>query len=163
MRHLVLIALLLVAPIGAIASKKNLPPKAPLPSQISLAHKVFIQNGGGSDLAYDAVYQKFKEWGKYEIVGSPAEADLVISIRYWGESHGSHGSGYVDPYSNTITTTSRDTERHYIGLAITDPKTGQDLWTTSTERKLVLRWHVDKEIVKTAGLLVDELKARVQP
>jgi hypothetical protein len=53
-------------------SRKDVPP-APLPAVIVSAEKIFLTNGGGSDLAYDAFYSEMKKWGKYEIVGSPDE------------------------------------------------------------------------------------------
>jgi hypothetical protein len=43
-------------------------PVAPLPAVIASAKKIFLSNGGGSNLAYDAFYASLKEWGKYEIV-----------------------------------------------------------------------------------------------
>jgi hypothetical protein len=60
---------------GAKDKKKDVP-VAPLPTVIVNAKKIFLSNGGGSNLAYDAFYSKMKEWGKYEIVGSPETADL---------------------------------------------------------------------------------------
>jgi hypothetical protein len=52
-------------------------PVAPLPAVISTANKIFFSNGGGSNLAFDAFYAAMKDWGRYQIVGSPDEADLV--------------------------------------------------------------------------------------
>jgi len=49
--------------------RKDVPP-APLPSAVVNAKKVFLTNGGGSDLAYDAFYSEMKQWGNYKIVGS---------------------------------------------------------------------------------------------
>ena len=44
--------------------KKNIP-VAPLPAVVVNAKKVFLSNGGGSNLAYDAFYSEIKRWGKY--------------------------------------------------------------------------------------------------
>jgi hypothetical protein len=44
-------------------SRKDIP-TAPLPSIVVNAKKVFLPNGGGSDLAYDAFYSEMKKWGK---------------------------------------------------------------------------------------------------
>jgi hypothetical protein len=48
-------------------------PVASLPTVIVNAKKVFLSNGGGSNLAYDIFYSKMKEWRKYKIVASPEE------------------------------------------------------------------------------------------
>jgi hypothetical protein len=73
------VVLCLIISTVAVAgkSRKDIPP-APLPSVVVNAKKVFLPNGGGSDLAYDAFYSQMKTWGKYEIVGSPNDADLIV-------------------------------------------------------------------------------------
>lgn len=76
------------------AQTKQIPP-APFPTQISTAKRVFIANGGGDepgsydpffngdvDRAYNQFYAAMKSAGRYELVGSPAEADLLFEIRF---------------------------------------------------------------------------------
>ena len=76
------------------AQTKQIPP-APIPTQISAAKRVFIANGGGDDpgiydsffnrdvdRAYNQFYAAMKSAGRYELVGSPAEADLLLEIRF---------------------------------------------------------------------------------
>lgn len=72
----------------ALAAKRKDVPKAPLPAKIVAAKKVFLANGGGNDLAYDALYGAVKEWPRFEIVDSPSSADIIIEIRYVTEDHG---------------------------------------------------------------------------
>ena len=73
-----LIAIVVLLCGTALAHKHPPVPEAPLPAAIVNAKKIFLTNGGGSNLAYDAFYSEMKSWGKYEIVGSPDEADLVL-------------------------------------------------------------------------------------
>ena len=73
---------------GAPDNKKKDVPVAPLPAVIVNANKIFLSNGGGSNLAYDAFYASMKDWGKYEIVGSPDEADLIVELAYRVEDKG---------------------------------------------------------------------------
>jgi hypothetical protein len=67
----------------------------PIPAQISAAKKVFVANAGGDSLytedplfaggpdrAYNQFYAAMKIWGKYELVSSPADADLLFDIRF---------------------------------------------------------------------------------
>jgi hypothetical protein len=75
----------------AAKSRKDVPP-APLPAVVANAKRVFLTNGGGSNLAYDSFYSDMKQWGRYEIVGSPEEADLIVELAYRVE-HGGHASG----------------------------------------------------------------------
>ena len=63
---------------------------APIPAQILSAKRIFISNASGEsvlppgtgDLAYNEFYAAMKTWGHYEIVASPADADLVFEIRF---------------------------------------------------------------------------------
>src|SRR5258708_6601732 len=62
---------------------------APIPSQITSARKVFISNTVGDDLrnndpaeVYNAFHAANKGWGRYELVSTPAEADLVFEISF---------------------------------------------------------------------------------
>lgn len=65
-------------------------PNAPVPAQILSAKRIFISNASGesimppgtNDLAYNEFYAAMKSWGRYEIVASPADADLVFEIRF---------------------------------------------------------------------------------
>src|SRR5215467_764037 len=78
---------LAVAPARAQQGKNAAP--APLPSQIVNGRKVFIANAvpegaflysGGPNRFYNQFFGAVKTWGRYELVGSPAEADLVFEI-----------------------------------------------------------------------------------
>jgi len=108
--------------------------QAPLPTQIVAAKKVFIANGGGDDPGmpdplfngggdrpYNQFYAALKSSGRYELVGSPAEADLLFDIRFmvvpdrrptgfWG------ANGTADAYDAVFR------------LEIRDPKTTALLW-----------------------------------
>ena len=67
-------------------------PAAPLPAQLLHARKVFIVNAegdsdpriakyvGGPNGIYDQFYADVKHSGKFEIVDSPADADVALSV-----------------------------------------------------------------------------------
>lgn len=67
------------------------PPPAPVPGQILAARKIFISNGGEDtwldydpkhdpNLTYNEFYGDIKNWGKYELVSTPTDADVVFEI-----------------------------------------------------------------------------------
>lgn len=117
----------------ATAQTKQAEP-APIPTEISTAKRVFIANGGGdepgiyeplfsggADRIYNQFFAAMKSGGRYELVGSPAEADLLFEIRFtvipdkrpsgfWG----SNGTG--DAYDAVFR------------LEIRDPKMNALLW-----------------------------------
>jgi hypothetical protein len=88
------LALLALAPVFALA--QNPAPAAPIPAPILSAQKVFIANGGmdavslesfrklglGDNEPYNSFYAAMKSWGRYQLVDSPADADLVLELRF---------------------------------------------------------------------------------
>ena len=113
------------------AQTKQIPP-APIPTQISTAKRVFVANGGGDDpgisesffnrdvdRAYNQFYAAMKSAGRYELVGSPAEADLLFEIRF-----------LVQPSDTKVFKgdTFGPTYDPHFRLEIRDPKTNALLW-----------------------------------
>jgi hypothetical protein len=98
MRKSAAILCVLVSLYAVAGKNRKDVPLAPLPTVIINAKKAFLTNGGGSDLAYDAFYSAMKKWGKYEMVGSPDEADLIIELGYRVE----HGGTRVWSSDNSL-------------------------------------------------------------
>ena len=80
--------------ILAAQPPKQVPP-APIPAQILAAKKLFVANAGGEapwkdnaqfnggvDRSHSQFYGALKTWGRYELVGAPADADLLFEIRF---------------------------------------------------------------------------------
>jgi hypothetical protein len=129
------------------AKHRNGIPAAPLPTVVVNAKKIFLTNDGGSHLAYDAFYSDMKQWGKYEIVGSPDEADLIVELAYRVDHGGTHGAQILDPQ---------------VTLTIYDPKTKNSLWSEVDHRRLARREkNREKETINSADHLVEDLKVRV--
>jgi hypothetical protein len=135
-------------------------PAAPLPSQILTAKKVFISNAGGLlDLNmvsgdprrdYNQFYAAIQAWGRYELVASPADADLVlqISIIYIPRQTGTD----VVPFPS-------------FRLALLDPKTNIALWVLDeflVDRPglgMIREKNRDKAFDAAINKLVSDLKA----
>ena len=156
-----LVLCLIIAPmVSAKDKKKN--PVAPLPAIITNAKNIFLSNGGGSNLAFDAFYAKMKEWNKYKIVGSPEEADLIIELAYRVEDKGTSVWSYTNTYSNTTQVDSAQILDPQLFLTIYDVKSKGSLWAETDHRRLARRQkNRDKETVISAGRLVDDLKSRI--
>ena len=133
-------------------------PAAPIPSQILTAKKVFISNAGGgfessiwsgdSSRTYNEFFAAVKAWGHFEIVGTPAQADLVLQI------------------GNTITVSEGPPSVEFepwpqIRLALIDPKTNIVLWALdkNLRHKMGLQKSRDKNYSDSLNSLVDDLKA----
>lgn len=92
----VAIAILGVIPaLSALQSKAPAP--APVPVQIATAQRAFVSNAGGEsfenvidqtvfdggpDRPYNQFYAAMKNWGRYNLVSSPADADVVFEVSW---------------------------------------------------------------------------------
>jgi len=161
MRKLISLAVLfLLVPAIQAKTRKDIPP-APLPAAIVDAHKVFLSNGGGSDLAYDAFYSEMKKWGKYQIVGTPDDADLIVELSYRVEDMGTRVWSSTNTYNNTTQVHSRELIDPKLILTIYDAKTKNSLWSTVDHRRLArLEKNREKEMINSADRLVEELRSR---
>jgi len=98
-------------------------PTAPLPAQLVNAKRVFVSNGGGDngseisrytngpDGLYNQFYADVKALGRYDLVSSPADADIVLEIGY------------------NIAYFPRDVSYPKLKLEVRDPRTNVLLWS----------------------------------
>lgn len=157
------ICAVVLVPALSAKTRKDIPP-APLPQAVISAKRIFLSNGGGSDLAYDAFYQAMKKWGKYQIVGAPDEADLIIELAYQVENLGTHVWSATNAYNNTTQVYSRRLIDPKLILTIYDAKSKDSLWATVDHRRLArLEKNREKEMINSAERLVEELKNRATP
>ena len=127
---------------------------APVPEQILAAKKVFIANAGGDERwdenpifnggplrAYNEFYAAVKDAGRYEIVGSPADAELLFEI---GLTAPVLSRGWYDPQ---------------FRLVIRDPKTNALLWAfTEHVQMAVLRENRERNFEKTMAKIISDLQ-----
>jgi hypothetical protein len=124
--------------------------KAPLPSEIVSAKKVFILKGvgsvaftvtGGFDMAFDAFYSEMKPWGRYVIVDKPEDADLIMRVSY--TAAGSSGSLNLQ-----------------LTLVVLSPSHAE-LWSTSVAPGVAFRRkNQEKEMIKAGQTLATNLRRR---
>lgn len=162
MKRIVGFVVVSLCALNANAKKKPIPP-APLPAQVTQATTIFLVNGGGSDTAFDEFYQDMKAWGKYQIVGTQDQADLIIEVRYSVPSSGHGSTPIYNSYTKQTTYYDYNDIDPQVQVTISDAKTHAQLWTGIDHRKLVRMAHNrDKEIAKSADRIVEDLKARSQ-
>ena len=116
---------------GFVRAQGKLVEPAPIPTQISAAKRVFIANAGGDDnvvveelfsggpdRAYNQFHAAMKSAGRYDLVGSPAEADLLFEIRFT----------VIRDRRTTGVWSSGDANDAVFRLEIRDPKMNALLW-----------------------------------
>jgi len=120
---------------SALANTKH----APLPDQILQAKTVYIDNRAGFAAFGDRAYDELSKWGRFKIVKSAKEADLVFLL-----SADEYVTGYRTDTSGTTTGTvdnsgnvrleGDSTSRTHAQtggttyLTLIDPNTGKSLW-----------------------------------
>ena len=134
-------------------------PQAPLPAQILSARRVSIAYSGGenlslplmtvfsgkSDRVYNEFYALMKEWGRYELVTSPAEADLVFQI---GQEFSS----------------LRAPEIGRVRLDIRDPRSNVLLWSLHEYvQAAMFKGHRGENLKKAMAVIVDGVKDLTAP
>ena len=139
------------------AQKPNETATAPVPPQIGTAQKVFISNAGGDsfeavtdqtafrggpDRPYNQFYAEMKGLGRYELVASPADADLVLEIS-WVLTD----TGLKLPVLGQLR------------LMVVDPKTHVTLWNfTEYVRGAMLLGNRDKNFNQAMDTIMNRLK-----
>jgi hypothetical protein len=157
LRAIVRVSLVIVLlQISALAAEHSkLVPAAPVPPQIVGAKKVFVANAGGDERwyekpifsggpsrAYDQFYAAMKNAGRYEIVNSPAEAELIFEIGLTAPMVSVRGD--YDPQ---------------FRLAIRDPKTNTLLWAFTEHVQLaVLKEVRDNNFDQTMEKIIGDLQ-----
>lgn len=145
----------------AEAQQPKGPPPAPIPPQIAAAKKAFIANGGGAsfetileqtvfsggpDRPYNQLYDAMKSWGRYELVGSPSESDLVFNVRW-----------------NLTDTGLKLPVLGELQVEIVDPKTQVTLWAFDEYvRGAILLGNRDKNFDRAMKAIQERMKKLVE-
>lgn len=147
---LVVTSWFLIGPSWSLAAQDA--QAAPIPPQLVSGRKVFVSNGGADESSpyvftkgaipaqpYNLLYAAMKTWNRYEIVPTPAEADLVFEVRV---TNAREGNGVI--------------------VTIFDAKTHFKLWTITEVIGAAARFKTyDKNVAKAVDQAVQDLKAIV--
>jgi hypothetical protein len=148
----VMSSLLVFTPV--LAAQQPDSTSAPVPPQVLKARAVFVSNGGGSNYferfsggpnrAYNIFYKQLKRTGQYELVSSPAAADLIFEVRVIAPA--TSGPHDIVSYSPQVI------------LTIRDPRTNAVLWTESANvRAIGTKKRRDRQFDQSVAVLVDKL------
>ena len=139
-RFPVCLGLLLVSlTVGCVKITPPLPPSPPpteVVSRVTSAKKIFLSNAGadevfasdmvgGADGSYNELYASLKQWGYFQLVDSPAQADLIFEIRSTQQSADvDHTGRGLHPNDYTVTRYPP-----FFHLSIFDPATRAPIYT----------------------------------
>jgi hypothetical protein len=124
----------LLSGVFAVGQEQVTPASAPVPSSLLSAKKVFISNAGADsglfphpfsgdpDRAYNQFYANVSSWGRYELVATPSEADLIFELQLSapnGPSNADKSKGASDPLP-MFRLVIYDRPTHYVLWALTE-------------------------------------------
>jgi hypothetical protein len=149
--------IILYATLALVAAAQTQPSTevavAPMPGQLLAARKLFIANGAGdndpgitkytngADGLYNQLYADVKALGRYELVASPADADIVLELRI------------------EYAVFNRDFTYPKFKAEIRDPKTNVLLWTfTEPVNGALLAKSGRRNVAQSLSKLTDDLK-----
>ena len=128
-------SLCLVCTIGLLSigvfgkqQPKDSSPIPPVPTPIATAQKIFVSNApgegfptslGGPARPYHEFYTAMNSWGRYQLVSSPAEADLILEISV---------SNPIVSVDVTRSAGGGATKALFLKLVIVDPRSNIPLW-----------------------------------
>ncbi|HTV14246.1 MAG TPA: DUF4136 domain-containing protein [Acidobacteriaceae bacterium] len=137
----------------ALPAQQSTPGPAPIPVQIARAHSIFVSNGGGPnyydiftggpDRAYNTFYADLEKTGRYQLVGAPADADLIFEIHAIAPMVGDVGNVAYNPQ---------------LILSIIDPRTHAVMWTTTANVRVIgTKKRRDRQFDASVAVLMDKL------
>ena len=162
LRLALLIFALCATPFAAQARQHSDSTAAPVPPAIYSAKKIFVSNAGADsglfphpfsgsqDRVYNQFYAAMQQWGRYQLVNDPVEADLVFEVRLsgpLGPANPDKQKGASDPLP-------------IFYLTIVDRKSHYILWTLTESVSLAfLQKTHDKNFDDALGALVADVKS----
>jgi hypothetical protein len=143
LRKLLCFTLALLLASTPLIRAQQTTPAAPVPSQIQQAQTIFLTNSGSdpnfpidATKAYNDIYAALQTWGRYKLVNSPDQADLVFHLKAIApltDVSGNRGGVY------SVTSPA-------FQITIRDPKSNIALWTITSpvtvtgKNQVLARW-----------------------
>ena len=103
-------------------------PGGPVPASIASAHNILLTNVGitarlglDTNQMYNDIHSRLEQWGYYNLVSTPQEADLIFQLDEIDPRNGTNVTPGTDVYNRTP----------FFRIVILDAKTGIALWTVT--------------------------------
>jgi hypothetical protein len=144
------------------------PPLSPT-ARLTAARTAYLKNAGGNEVPFNVVSDAVHGWGRYKLVNSPDDADIIIEVA------APNGTGSVSVTSTTTTdphsglpvsssSTSHELSVARITLIVYDRKSNVALWSSSEQPKGGLRVKTRNDnVVLAAQHLATKFRERVEP
>jgi hypothetical protein len=144
----------------AVLSAQEPPPNPAVISpnaRLMAARSIFIEHAGGI-LPNDVIGDAFQGWGRYTVVGDPADADIIVSIE---APTSDSGVTVADGRRSSTVASAQVTQ---IRLRILDAHDRVVLWSSSEQPKSSIKEKTREDNVVEASLrLFRRFRTLVEP
>lgn len=138
-------------------------------ARLAAAKTAYLKNAGGSEIPFNVISESVEGWGRFQIVGTPEKADIIIEVTAPETGSGiSVSSGTsTDPRAglpSESTTSTRELQVTRINLIVYDARSNMALWSATEQPKGGLR-HKSRQdkVVEASQKLVSKFRERVEP
>ena len=138
-------------------------------ARLAAAKTAYLKNAGGSEIPFNVISESVEGWGRFQIVGTPEKADIIIEVTAPETNSGiaiSSGTS-TDPRTGLpaeSTTGTRELQVERINLIVYDARSKMALWSASEQPKGGLRHRSRQDkVVEASQKLVSKFRERVEP
>lgn len=138
-------------------------------ARLAAAKTLYVKNAGGSAIPFNVISSGLEGWGRYVVVDSADQADLIAEVSSPREGGGvsmtsSTKTSGVTGRQEESTTTSRDLSSDPIKLVVYDARNKVPLWSGTEQPKSAMRQKAREDnLVQAAGRLLSKFRQRVEP
>jgi hypothetical protein len=169
-----LVVVVLISGVLLAQEKPQAPPEQKNPAYVSpsarlaAAKTIFMKNNGGSEIPFNVISGGLEGWGRFLLVDSPAQADIVIDITSPDDDHTSNNASKTKVGANGRMEDSGSANRNVyegpIKMVVSDARTHLTLWAASDQPKGGFRQRArDEHLVEAAERLVTKFRERLEP
>jgi hypothetical protein len=145
-------------------AQETAPPPISPSARLAAAKTAYLKDGGGSDIPFNVIESGLEGWGRFTLVDSPRQADVIIEVESPEEDTGATVCSSTDDRGHSSTTSSRDVSVSIIKLIVYDAHTHLPLWTANERPKGGFKEKTrDDNLVKSAERLVSRFRDRLEP
>jgi hypothetical protein len=164
----------------SLATARAQQPKPPEPAttpaaaahfdRLAAAKTIYVKNAGGNEIPYNVICRSFETWGRYILLDSPDQADIVMEVLSPSDekekkdkdsesSKTSVRSGNQQPEAST----PKEPVSDEIKIIVYD-KNHRPMWTGREEPKFAMKHKAEeKNLVEAAQRLFVRFHDRVEP
>jgi hypothetical protein len=138
-------------------------------ARLANAKTVLITRTRGNNIPYDVIHDTVEGWGRFALVQTPDQADLLIQVATSGGDSevrvtGSSGQSLKSGKYEQSTHSDRDLSATDIKLTVLDAKNRRVLWEANETAKYAMKEKArENNLVEAAQRLASKLHERLEP